>query len=309
MHVILTIDVESYSGDYERDVYAQGLGLPFILDVCRQGGCRATHYVEALGATRWGIEPLRRICADIQGVGHEVQLHLHPVVARIEGFEDHEDVLHHRDLETQKMLLQEGVRRLNQAGVEHVTSFRAGDFAASEETLSAMEAIGLWISSNRDLDQKSSIRSQLNDAFPIRNDISRRGRMVDVPVHACLSPFPFLDRTYRHMEISAMGLRETCDALNRMQKTGYGCACILTHPGEFFRWKNGRVRPIRKNQRRLRGLVEYVAGHKDLEWATLSDSVAQADFERPQPPEIRLNPFFTARRVIEQVLDRLFALR
>ncbi|MDA1043893.1 MAG: hypothetical protein O3C57_01580 [Verrucomicrobia bacterium] len=309
MNVILTIDVESYTGNYERDVYAEGHGLPFILEACGQGACRATHFVEALGATRWGIAPLRRICSDIQSAGHEVQLHVHPVVAQIDGFEDQEDVLHHRDRDTQMMLLREGVRLLNGAGVKEVTSFRAGDFAASEDTLSAMEALGLLISSNRDLDQKSSIRSQLNDAFPIRNDISRRGDMIDIPVHACLSPFPFLDRKYRHMEISAMGLREMCDALIKMQKAGYGCACILTHPGEFFRWKDGCVQPIAKNQRRLRGIVDYVAGHDDLSWATISECVSQADFERPQPPEIRLNPLLSAGRVFEQVLDRLSALK
>ena len=31
VHVILTVDVESYTGDYEREVFAAGLGLDFIL--------------------------------------------------------------------------------------------------------------------------------------------------------------------------------------------------------------------------------------------------------------------------------------
>ncbi len=139
MFVLLTVDVESYTGNYEAEVYADGHGLPFILETCNAGACRATHYVEALGATQWGGEPLKRICDDIQGAGHDVQLHLHPVVAQIEGFDDYEDVLLHHEASTQLMLLLEGVRRLNEAGVSSVTSFRAGDFAANEDTLWAME--------------------------------------------------------------------------------------------------------------------------------------------------------------------------
>ena len=106
MHVILTVDVESYTGDYEREVWADGLGLPFILDACRRHGVVATWFVEALGATRWGRAPLRRIVEKLRLEGQDVQLHLHPVVARIDGFEDREDVLCHRDLATQTMLIE-----------------------------------------------------------------------------------------------------------------------------------------------------------------------------------------------------------
>ncbi|MFT5241428.1 MAG: hypothetical protein ACI9OU_001951 [Candidatus Promineifilaceae bacterium] len=307
MKIILTIDVESYSGDYDTDVYADGHGLPFILDTCTAGACRATHFVEALGATRWGDESLRRICADIQAANHEVQLHVHPVVAKIDGFEDHEDVLHHHDQETQRMLLAEGVVQLNKVGVENVTSFRAGDFAANEETLAAMKDVGLTVSSNRDLDQKSSIRSQLNDFFPIRNDVSERDGMIDVPVHACKSPYPFLDREYRHLEISAMGLSEMCDALVKMEQAGYACACILTHPGEFFRKRAERIKPIRKNQRRLKGLVDFVQRHDRLEWATLAEFLEEDRGERAQPAPVHLNPVYSAMRVGEQVFDRVLA--
>lgn len=97
MKVYLTIDVECYSGDYDAEVYGEGLGLPFILESCNRHGLPATFFVESLGATRWGGAGVRRICHDLNGNQQDIQLHLHPSVARIDGIKDCRDVI--RDLE------------------------------------------------------------------------------------------------------------------------------------------------------------------------------------------------------------------
>ena len=82
MNVCLTIDVECYRGDYEREVYGGGLGLAYVLEQCRHHRVTATFFVEALGATRWGLDETSRICDMIREAGQEVQLHLHPVICR-----------------------------------------------------------------------------------------------------------------------------------------------------------------------------------------------------------------------------------
>ena len=60
VNICLTVDVESYTEDYEDHVYGKGAGLHYIFETLEEYGVRATFFVESLGATRWGCEPLRR---------------------------------------------------------------------------------------------------------------------------------------------------------------------------------------------------------------------------------------------------------
>ncbi len=233
MRLFITVDVECYTGNYDREVYGGGWGLPFILGQCRTWGAKATFFVEALGATRWGPAGVERICRDVRAAGQEVQLHLHPVVAKIDGFADRDDVMCKHDGATQERLIRVGTEVLRQVGVS-VSAFRAGDLAANEDTLAAMKRVGIRVGSNRDLDTKSSIRSRINDVFPVRNDACCLDGVLDIPVSAFVSPVPFLDGRYRHLEISALSLREMTTGLQKMAQAGYATAVVLTHPGEFF---------------------------------------------------------------------------
>ena len=307
MNVYLTVDVESYTGDFEREVFADGRGLEFIVEACRRHDAKATFFVEALGATQWGKEPLRQICDMLKAAGQDTQLHLHPSVARIDQFEDHDDVLSLRDRATQEMLLRVGLESLRECAGNPVTAFRAGDLAANLDTLAAMQAVGLSISANRDLDQKCSIRTQLNDHFPAKNELSQRDGITDVPVSALKSPLPFLDGRYRHFEISAMGINEMCSGLKAMSRQGYQCAGILTHPGEFFRYHGDRCESIAKNRFRLESLLRFVASRDDMQWSTVGAINEVSDVPAASPPEIRGNLIFALVRVAEQAFDRLWA--
>jgi peptidoglycan/xylan/chitin deacetylase (PgdA/CDA1 family) len=304
VNVILTIDVECYSGDYEREVFAGGLGLEYLLSMLSRYDAVATFFVEALGATQWGKRPLETICRRLREAGQDIQLHLHPVVARIPGFEDTYDVLWDHDCETQAMLMKRGMELLHACGAQQARAFRAGDFAANETTLDAMRRAGLRIGSNRDLDQKSSIRSQLNDTFPIRNDVSACRGILDVPVTALRSRLPGLDGRYRHMEISAMGWGEMRDALQRMRAAGYTSATLLTHPREFFRHIHGKPVPIRKNCRRLEKLLEFVHEREGLTMVPVCPAVEVMTVPSADPPELTLKLRHTLLRMVEQVLDR-----
>ncbi len=276
MKVYLTVDVESYAGDYEREVWGQGLGLEYLLAQCQRFGTPATYFVEALGVTRFGAAPLARVCHSIQAAGQCVQLHLHPSLAQLDGFQDKDDVFWNQDREAQLRLLREGIRRLHEAGVSDVTAFRAGDLAANDDSLVAMKQVGLRVSANRNLCLRSSIRSQVNGSFPAANDLSEAEGVVDIPVTCLKSPLPFLDGPYRHLEVCAISSREMCWALDRLQKAGYACAGILTHPPEFYRWRDGRATPIAKNRRRLEALLAFLARSRDLEVCVVDGSVIQS---------------------------------
>lgn len=303
MFVFLTIDVECYFGDFEREVYGSGLGLEFILGVLDRYRLPATFFVEALGATRWGTEHLCEMCKRIAEHGHQIGLHCHPAVANISGFRDRYDLLLNQDVDTQARLLALGRDLLSRAGVDSVSTFRAGDLAANRDTLAAMRRTGFSRGSNRDLDTKCSTRSQLNDVFPVPNDISACDGVVDVPVSCFRSSWPVFDGLYRHLEISAVGFQEMRWALNRMASCGYIGACILTHPAEFFRWRRGRAVPIVKNCRRWEQLAAYVARHSLLRPVPMrSECVDRA--AAALRPEIRMPALWSLVRLVEQVRDR-----
>lgn len=304
MDVFLTIDVETYTGDYDADVFAGGLGLPYILKTCQDRQFPATFFVEALGATRSGIEPLKRVCDAIQSAGQEVQLHLHPTVAQLEGFAPTDDAMWRYDTETQTRLIRTGLELLAIAGVPSVTAFRAGDLAANTDTLNAMANGGIYMGSNRDLDTKSSIRSRLNDHFPVRNDVSRLGAMLDLPVTSFRSPFPSFDGPYRHCQITALSLREMRTSLHVMQQGGYGAATVLTHPGEFFQKRPGGPIPKRKNCHRLEGLIDFVLKTADMRPRFVSQATAVLN-PTTTPPEIFLRTSHSLRRIAMQVAARL----
>ena len=299
-----TIDVETYSGDYDRDIYGHGLGLPFILDTCRRHGITATFFVETLGTTRWGLAGVQKICADLSSAGQDIQLHIHPVVAQVEWVSDRYDVLWMHDRPTQERLIGLGCRILSECTGRPVEAFRAGDFAANADTLTAMDNLGILVGSNRNLDTKCSTRSQLNEAFPVRNDLSRLGRIIDLPTSALRSPLRFLDGPYRHMQVSAMGAGEMIDALLRMERAGYACATILTHPGEYFRVSGSRLVPVWKNCRRLERLLTFLAGNSALRVLGIGDCARTGPVRAQSPPELWLNLPRTLQRVWEQSLDR-----
>ena len=305
MNVFLTVDVESYTGDYEREVRGGGGGLEYLLARCREHGIGATFFVEALGATRWGIEPLRGICRQILDAECEVQLHLHPVVARIDGFEDRGDVLWQHDRAVQERLMAEGMKILGACDVPAVMAFRAGDFAANEDSLKAMENLGIVLSSNRDMDFKCSTRSRINDLFPVRNDLSRFGAVADLPLTVFRSPLPLLDGLCRHLEISAVGANEMIDVLTAMADMGYACATVLTHPGEFFRWSGRRAAPIVKNCRRLEGLLAFLDKREDLRALTLSQCLRNTVVPTLSPPEVSPRLSRSLLRVGEQAMARM----
>lgn len=307
MKVVFTIDVEYYTGDCNREVYGDGLGLEYVLAVLSRHHVRATFFVEALAATRWGLAGLRNICAKLNKAGQDIQLHIHPVTANIPGFKDSDDVLWKHDAAIQEMLIKAGIENLKSCGVSKVSFFRAGDFAADVNTLTAMKRAGIIMGSNRDLDIKWSTRSRLNDAFPARNDLSSYEGVTDLPLSCVRSCLPFLDGKYRHLEICAMSFAEISDCLTQMANKGYVTAAILTHPAEFFRAKGGRYAPIEKNCRRFECLLDFLGDRADMRIVTAGELAGTTEISRLSPPDVRPRLVYSLFRVVEQGVDRVLS--
>ncbi len=304
MHVFLTIDVETYTGDYEADVWAGGLGLGYLVETLARPGFQATFFIEALGARRWGPAGVTRICAFLRDHGHDIQLHLHPVVATAWGLEDRFDRLWAYDRQTQFGLIAESRRLLATCAGEASCAFRAGDLAANDDTLQAMVENGLRIGSNRDLDTRASIASRLNGGWTAPNDLACREGVIDVPVSCFRSPFPRLDGAYRHLQITAAGSGETRCVLRGMARTGYRSAAVLTHPGEFFERTAAGPVPNFKNRRRWEALLLFL---QETGWPVrgVREAGTLDGGARPPPPVVRGSAVHAAVRVFQQAEWRL----
>ncbi|MBT7064849.1 MAG: hypothetical protein HN919_00960 [Verrucomicrobia bacterium] len=305
MKVFVTVDVDVYyTGDYALEARGHGLGVDYILGVCERYGIPSTFFVEAMGGTRWGMGQLRELCKLILSAGQEVQLHLHPSVAVIPGFEAYSDALWQYDLETQSMLLRRGIDLLVDCGVTP-QAFRAGNLAANAVTLHAMEQAGIRLGSNRDLDLKSSIDSQLNDLFSVINDVSRSGDVTDVPVSVMRSSLPMLDGPFRHLEVCALSAAEMIDAIKKLHAVGTQCVTILTHPKEFFVIAGGKTLAIHKNRRRFESLMAFLSGWDAVQAEVFSAAGSIDPLPEPSRPMPRLSMIKSMMRLTSQVHYRV----
>ncbi len=311
MHILLTIDIESAYGDYERDVHAGGLGLDYLLASLQASGLKGTFFVEAASATARPEADLADTCHRILAAGMDLQLHVHPEMAALPGILNTDGVLWRNTRGEQARLIAAGRDRLAKLTGCSPVAFRAGSLTANTDTLLAMKDCGLTLSSNRDLDTHSSIESRLNDVFPVVNDVSTFMGITDIPVSAFRSPLPRLDGAWRHLEPCALSLGEMTSALTAMHRAGYHSACLLTHPHEFYYRLGNRYHINHINRRRWEGLLKFL---KSAPWAKVTTFASLPSLltshpspltPHPSPPPIRLPVFWSLYRLAEQALKRV----
>lgn len=311
MHIFLTIDVESASCDYERDVLGSGYGLPYLLGSLRQACMNATFLVEAMDASRQPSTQLAETCHRILAAGQDLQLHVHPEMANLAGIMNNDGVLWRHCREEQARLIATGRDTLHKITGTMPVAFRAGSLTANTDTLLAMKDCGITLGSNRDLDTHSSIESRLNHVFPVVNDISTFMDVTDIPVSAFLSPLPKLDGRWRHLEPCALSLGEMTHALAAMHRAGYRSACLLTHPHEFYYRRGHRYYPNLINRRRWERLLRFLTSAPWAEVTTFSNLQSpvlphpvKPIPNAPSPPPIRLPLLWTLYRLAEQIIKR-----
>src|SRR6478609_6242763 len=93
LNVFITVDTEVWpllpdwreaglTRDIDRDIYGNtpsgSYGISYQMDVLDRHGLKGVFFVEPLFAEVAGRDRLRAIVAEIQGRGHEVQVHIHP---------------------------------------------------------------------------------------------------------------------------------------------------------------------------------------------------------------------------------------
>lgn len=311
--------------DYDLRVWgrfagaSRELGIGLIMDELEAAGLPGTFFVEVLGAHYFGREGLAEICGEIRSRGHDVQLHMHPVLLRSEwkssGQDPEEDDIGSLEMERQRALLGEGIDLLEAAGVprSEIVAFRAGNYGADNRTWSVMAEAGLQISSNYNL---GVLGGACLIEWPRQEvDLFDTGAgVLELPISNFREP----GGGFRHLQTTAVSWEETEHYLREARRLGLRTVTIVSHSFEFFHLdsiEERRGRLNRVNLHRLRRLCRYLARRSDeFEVSTLAALARETagngvhPARTPGAPPIpRGSRRRQLRRYVEQALKRLDA--
>ena len=318
MKIYLTFDVEvwcnSWDGLDERfprafDRYVYGrssagdYALPKTLEIMARSGIKGVFFVESLFAARFGIDYLAKIVTLIQEAKHEIQLHLHPEWTdeiRPPIFPDkpykRQHLIYYSPQE-QIELIGRGLELLRNAGVQGVTAFRAGSFAANSATLAALKACGINIDASLNMCCPLSgedLRAEGDFYFPRKRD----GLQL-VPISVFRDGFG----RPRHAQVGACSAGELAEAIEDAYNQGHPCFTILSHNFEMLR--PGSIHRDRFVVARFEALCRYLAQHPDRLRASGLAHASELPAAPPNAAIARAGTIATSRRVAEQLLRRL----
>ena len=265
--VYLTIDFECRRdcSNYEKPLYGKTsggkfYGLDFILETLEKFNLYAVFFVEPFFTYKFGESVLIDVCSKILSKGHDIQLHIHPYF-KSNGDKLFEDRLYTYSYEEQVSLIQEGKEILLKCGVPEIIAFRAGSFAINNITYKALDACGIKISSNYNLDFlgktcKISIPDKHNDFFYY-------DQILEVPITSFYEYNIFaLKKKFKHMQITAVSFPEMKHVLINAGKSNLKNICILFHSHEFVSKGDKTGNPNNINIRRFLKLCEFLSNNK-----------------------------------------------
>jgi hypothetical protein len=322
LDVFITVDTEAWPraadwretrlrADMDRDFHGRtpegDFGIRYQMEVLNRYGLKGVFFVESVFADVVGLDRLEEIVAAVRDMGHEVQLHAHaewlawmprPLVPLRDG-------KHLKDFneDEQTILLGRALENLRRAGAQDVCAFRAGNYGADFNTLSALSRIGIEFDTSYNiayLDASCGLRT----GSPLSQPARIRG--------VCEVPISFVvDRPghYRHMQLVACSFHEMAAALWKAWKAGWKTFVIVSHSFELIRGRNRVERGVCSDPilvRRFDKLCAFLARHRDrFHTAGFAGLRGRTDLEDVESPILKSSLFLTAGRYAEQALRRL----
>lgn len=242
---------------YERSLEPAGVGLGHQLEQLSRYGLKACFFVDPMPALVFGLAPVKRMVDTILAAGQEVQLHLHPNwtgaqegdrAARYGRFQMHEYTL-----DEQIGLVRGATELLVAAGAPHPIAFRAGGYAANEDTLQALAGLGFVYDSSHNGAEAAESRITLP---PERIAPVMRG-LVEVPV-TVIEDAPGIWRTF---QLCALSSAEAAAALDHAAAEDHAAVTIVSHGFELANRLG--TRPNAVHVRRFDVLCRLLAARAD----------------------------------------------
>ncbi|SOB88329.1 hypothetical protein SAMN06297144_3480 [Sphingomonas guangdongensis] len=238
--VFLTIDTElmwrHHAAGYapaeiaRRSLEPAGVGVTWQLRQLAAHGLKATFFVDPMPAAVYGAGVIAPVVEAILAAGQEVQLHLHP---NWQGADAADRTRHGRfelidfGRDEQGDLLTEARDLLMAAGAPAPVAFRAGSYAANDDTLDALATLGFACDSSHNGAEHpwpSAIGLPVRQIAPV----TYRG-VVEVPVTT------IEDRAgrLRHFQLCALSAGEMRAALDHAAAEAHAAVTIVSHGFEL----------------------------------------------------------------------------
>ncbi len=238
----------------QRSLEPAGVGVGYQLARLRERGLKATFFVDPMPALVYGLEPIKRAVGAVLGAGQEVQLHLHPNW----GGADADDRAAHSGFELcdyrageQRDLIEAASELLVAAGAPQPVAFRAGSYAANDDTIDALAALGFAYDSSHNGSEHPSVSGASLPRAQIA-PVLHRG-VTEVPVTLIEDQRGRL----RHFQICALSTGEMQAALNHAIRERHVAVTIVSHGFELANRAGTRANAI--HLRRFDSLCRMLA--------------------------------------------------
>jgi hypothetical protein len=276
LDVFISVDVEvwcdgwrtldqKFPEAFKRYVYGPTprgeFGLPHQVKVLNAHGLTGVFFVESLFTCRFGEQPLAEIVGLLNQGRQEVQLHLHtewvdealePLLPNVSSKRQH---LRCFDLEDQRVLIGEGLKRLARAGGAQVNAFRAGSFGFNRDTLKALAGFGIPFDSSYNallFGQDSGVAPGVTLIDPIECE-----GVIEYP----MSVYDEGGGRLRHVQLTACSYSEMEGLLWSALHAGHRHMMILSHNFELLAPSKTRADPVVVG--RFEKLCAFLDRHRD----------------------------------------------
>ena len=297
-YVFITIDTEvSMGGAWEDDeiepldldtcVWCRQTdgtehGIRTIMDILENYGLHGVFFVDASLHAMFGTREFSAICQTILSRGHDLQLHLHPVIKhyselRLRGPisrmpEDVSDFMHYYSQETQIRLIETACKTFAAISGCRPVAFRAGCYAVNDSTFSALAQAGILA----DFSCNAAFTGSTCKIQKTMNKAYRIGSIMEFPVTQLIgNRWP--GSGYRPLEVGSISSEEMRFALSQINAGGQRVAAVVFHSFSFLKHRTNRwseAKPDRVVRDRLHSLARFLVDHSDqFEVARISDCI------------------------------------
>ena len=328
INVFITVDTEHSIGGAFKDsnlkpvgnekrvwgkIGDKSFGIPLMMDIAETYDIRLTFFVEALNKYYFGEDETKKVCEYILNRGHEVQLHLHPNYLNFKLNnpldKTYSDLIGTYRLEKQIELIREGIEILIRNGVPRPIAFRAGCFAANEETLRALKAVGVLIDSSYN-------KTYLGDKCLLDNkginDLTYLNEIWEFPITNFVESIKLRPKRFKPLDINGVSFQEMKYILNQAKEGGPHNITIIMHSFSFLKpydFQYNKVKPRWHVIGRFENLCNFLKENQrefdvktfgSLNIEKLNQMALQSVHTLPQVPSL-----FSIMRGFQQLKDIL----
>jgi len=292
------------------------LGLPWIVDILAESGLAATFFLEPFNDELGYPDQTEPICQYLLDRGQDLQLHVHPNRKQFALREQGKEFLLTDDITelepaAQQALLAEGAERLAGWTGKQPVAYRAGNMAASEQTLEHLASVGIRIDSSYTFPYAG--KRCFFGSGEEYNGSKWYGDVLEVALSGFRQPPIAGLHPAKPLDLTGISVEECRAAISEICAAGADAVMIL-HSFSLFKVRNAQYdggRPNRVVARRFRRLCRWLAGRADdlpvRTFSQLADDVAQGRYEAKAIAPCRLNrPLQALTRKMVQFVNRSY---